>query len=96
MGDSTRHEHINIKNDARTRRRAPAPRSRAEAPAPPRDYKATVLLWLGGGVDSFNVLVPQDCPQHDEYMAIRGFYDSLWVEPRAAAAVPYCRVGFDP
>ena len=31
-----------------------------------------VNLYLNGGVDSFNLLVPISCALHDEYVAVRG------------------------
>jgi len=31
-----------------------------------------VNLYLGGGADTFNLLVPINCALHDEYMAVRG------------------------
>jgi len=44
----------------------------APAPKPPaRDYKALVLVFLNGGVDSFQVLVPTGCTLYDEYRTIR-------------------------
>merc|ERR1719343_341773 len=50
----------------------PAP----EAPTPesdrtPQPYKATVLLFMQGGADTFNVLVPIDCSLYDEYKVVR-------------------------
>ena len=35
-------------------------------------YKALVCLYLGGGSDSFNLLVPIDPARHDEYLTSRG------------------------
>eukprot|EP00913_Durusdinium_trenchii_P027124 g25451.t1 len=40
--------------------------------ASPRSYKAVVNLYLDGGADSFNLLVPINCALHDEYLAVRG------------------------
>jgi uncharacterized protein (DUF1501 family) len=34
-------------------------------------YKAVVILYLFGGVDSFNMLVPLDCDLYEEYVSIR-------------------------
>ncbi|CAK9070322.1 unnamed protein product, partial [Durusdinium trenchii] len=34
--------------------------------------KAVVNLYLNGGADSFNLLVPINCALHDEYLAVRG------------------------
>lgn len=36
-----------------------------------RDYKAQVLLFLWGGADTFNMVVPQECDLWDEYVKIR-------------------------
>jgi len=36
------------------------------------DYKALVCLFLAGGADSFNMLVPRDAAHHEEYRIIRG------------------------
>jgi len=50
---------------------SPAPLP-APAPArPARDYRAVVMLYLQGGVDSFQVLVPTYCQLYDEYRAVR-------------------------
>ncbi|CAJ1332243.1 unnamed protein product [Effrenium voratum] len=46
-------------------------------PAPPTStgaassYKAVVMLFLKGGMDSFQMLVPLDCPLYDEYATVR-------------------------
>lgn len=40
--------------------------------APGEDYRALVCLFLSGGIDSFNVLVPRGDAEHQEYAAIRG------------------------
>ena len=50
--------------------RAPEPPTAGRGP--PRSYKAVVNLYLGGGADSFNMLVPISCALHDEYRAVRG------------------------
>ncbi|CAL1161568.1 unnamed protein product [Cladocopium goreaui] len=34
-------------------------------------YKAVVMLFLKGGMDSFQMLVPMDCPLYDEYTTVR-------------------------
>jgi len=36
-----------------------------------RDYKAQVLVFLWGGADTFNMVVPQECYLWDEYVEIR-------------------------
>merc|ERR1712139_253604 len=36
------------------------------------EYRATVLLFLQGGADTFNLIVPYDCPLYDEYKTVRG------------------------
>jgi len=40
--------------------------------ASPTSYKATVLLFLRGGADTFNMLVPYQCSLFDEYKTVRG------------------------
>jgi len=40
-------------------------------PPPPRDYKATVMLFFDGGADTFNLLVPQNCDLYKEYVTVR-------------------------
>lgn len=42
----------------------------ADVPASVGDYKAMVCLFLGGGNDSFNMLIPYD--EYSEYAATRG------------------------
>jgi cullin-associated NEDD8-dissociated protein 1 len=42
-----------------------------KAPESMKPYKAIVLLFLHGGADTFNMLVPQECPLYDEYVAVR-------------------------
>jgi len=39
---------------------------------PGEDYRALVCLFLSGGIDSFNVLVPAGGPEHLEYANVRG------------------------
>ena len=39
---------------------------------PGDDYKALICLFLAGGNDSFNMLVPRGATEHAEYAAIRG------------------------
>jgi len=36
-----------------------------------KPYKAAVMLFLSGGADTFNMLVPQDCPLYQEYVDMR-------------------------
>merc|ERR1719181_961564 len=48
--------------------RAPAP---APAPTTVTDYKATVMLFLGGGADTFNMLVPYEGTLWSEYQTVR-------------------------
>ena len=33
-----------------------------------RPYKVLVDLFFSGGADTFNLLVPQNCPLYDEYV----------------------------
>ena len=42
------------------------------APPPGDDYRALVCLFLAGGNDSFNMLVPRGSTEHAEYATIRG------------------------
>jgi cullin-associated NEDD8-dissociated protein 1 len=53
---------------------AQGPRSAAPSHPPkmPRSYKAMVMLFLNGGADTFNMLVPLNCPLYDEYTQVRG------------------------
>eukprot|EP00933_Yihiella_yeosuensis_P021713 TRINITY_DN1715_c0_g1_i2.p1 TRINITY_DN1715_c0_g1~~TRINITY_DN1715_c0_g1_i2.p1 ORF type:complete len:1866 (-),score=308.01 TRINITY_DN1715_c0_g1_i2:397-5517(-) len=55
---------------------APLPNGPREVPpetvvADPRSYKAMIMLFLGGGADTFNMLVPMNCPLYDEYHEVR-------------------------
>jgi len=40
--------------------------------APGEDYRALVCLFLSGGIDSYNVLVPMGGPEYLEYAGVRG------------------------
>jgi len=48
-------------------------------------YKALVCLYLGGGCDSFNLLMPTNPARHDEYITARG---GLYTGNAAALAYP--------
>lgn len=50
------------------------------------DYKAVVLLYLSGGVDSFNMLPPLDCEDnlYDKYTDIRGGLSNATENPGIA------------
>jgi len=37
----------------------------------PRSYKAVVLVFLAGGADTFNLLVPMECDLYKEYVEVR-------------------------
>lgn len=50
---------------------ATAPSIEAKAALPGNDYKAMVCLFLAGGNDSFNMLVPRGTAEHAEYASIR-------------------------
>ena len=39
------------------------------------DYKALVCLFLLGGNDSYNMLIPRDAAEYEDYAAVRGGYD---------------------
>eukprot|EP00928_Gymnodinium_smaydae_P027006 TRINITY_DN2102_c0_g1_i1.p1 TRINITY_DN2102_c0_g1~~TRINITY_DN2102_c0_g1_i1.p1 ORF type:complete len:1927 (+),score=287.17 TRINITY_DN2102_c0_g1_i1:97-5877(+) len=48
------------------------PKKEAEAEASePRSYKAMVIVFLLGGCDTFNMLVPLGCSLYDEYARVR-------------------------
>merc|ERR1711988_1684867 len=49
----------------------PRPVQTPQAISEPTSYKAVVMLYLGGGVDSFNLIVPLDCPLYTEYQQVR-------------------------
>jgi len=51
---------------AGTRSATPAP-----APSPASSYKATVMLFMHGGADTFNMLVPYEGALWSEYKAVR-------------------------
>ena len=51
---------------------APGETLRARGALPGDDYKALVCLFLAGGNDSFNMLVPRGPTEHGEYAQIRG------------------------
>jgi uncharacterized protein (DUF1501 family) len=53
-------------------------------------YKALVCLYMDGGCDSFNLLMPTNPARHDEYITARG---GLYTGNSAALAYP--RVGGD-
>ena len=36
-----------------------------------RGYKALINVYLGGGADSFNLVVPINCNLYDEYQQVR-------------------------
>jgi uncharacterized protein (DUF1501 family) len=40
--------------------------------SPGEDYRALVCLFMSGGIDSFNVLVPAGDAEHQEYASVRG------------------------
>src|SRR6056300_376919 len=43
----------------------------ADLPADSEDRKTLVCLYLHGGIDSYNVLVPNDASRYDDYSATR-------------------------
>jgi len=43
-----------------------------QVPSEARSYKALVMVFLHGGADTFNMLVPMNCPLYDEYQEVRG------------------------
>jgi uncharacterized protein (DUF1501 family) len=48
-------------------------------------YKAIICLYLGGGSDSFNMLIPTNPARHDEYVTARG---GLYVGNAASLGIP--------
>ncbi len=48
------------------------PRIEPKGVLPGNDYKALVCLFLAGGNDSFNMLVPRGPEEHAEYATVRG------------------------
>jgi uncharacterized protein (DUF1501 family) len=40
--------------------------------APGEDYRALVCLFLSGGIDSYNLLVPSGAAEYQQYAAVRG------------------------
>jgi cullin-associated NEDD8-dissociated protein 1 len=48
------------------------PTKAPEQVSAPSSYKATVMLFLAGGADTFNMLVPLHCNLHNEYLQVRG------------------------
>lgn len=52
-------------------------RAMAADPVPPGEYKALVCIFLFGGSDSFNMLIPHDSAEYNIYRASRGgVYDA--------------------
>ncbi|HEY5802962.1 MAG TPA: DUF1501 domain-containing protein [Lysobacter sp.] len=47
-------------------------RAYAAAPLPGNDYRALVCIFLFGGSDSFNMLIPHDSAEHALYLTSRG------------------------
>ena len=39
--------------------------------SPPNDYRAMVCILLGGGNDSFNMIVPRGSSEYNEYAQVR-------------------------
>mmetsp|Transcript_97170 Transcript_97170/g.208410 ORF Transcript_97170/g.208410 Transcript_97170/m.208410 type:complete len:589 (-) Transcript_97170:194-1960(-) len=50
----------------------PANTVEASTATTPSPYKATVMLFLNGGADTFNMLVPYQCSLYNEYQTVRG------------------------
>ncbi len=58
------------------------------------DYKALICLYLGGGADSFNMVVPKSVPEYQAYADTRSnlalpFDSLLTVNPMNISGVPY-------
>ena len=45
-------------------------RAFAAEPLPGNDYKALVCIFLFGGSDSFNMLIPHDSAEHATYLTL--------------------------
>ena len=65
-----------VKNEApaKLREKAPVKHSSQSTATPIDDYKAVVYVFLAGGMDSYNVLVPMECTPSDlfsQYNSIR-------------------------
>lgn len=52
------------------------------------DYKAMVCLFMSGGNDGSNMLIPWDQPRYDNYRSVRGQRLALWRDTAEAAARP--------
>lgn len=52
------------------------------------DYKALVCLFLNGGNDGSNMLIPWDTGRYDNYRTVRGQRLALWRDAAEAAARP--------
>ncbi|CAE6922516.1 unnamed protein product [Symbiodinium natans] len=52
--------------------KGPRPPTQPKPEEEPGEYKAAVMVFLNGGADSYNMLVPLDCPLYDEYRQVRG------------------------
>jgi len=57
------------------------------------EYKATVMLYLGGGADTYHMLVPIECNLYDEYKARRVgvAHNQSQLLPITAATQPQCQ-----
>lgn len=51
---------------------SPRPPTTIEGVAAPASYKAAVMLFMKGGADTFNMLVPLRCDLYNQYAAVRG------------------------
>lgn len=49
-----------------------------------KPYKATIFLFLAGGADTWNMLVPQDCDLYQEYVDVR---TDLHLDPEDLIAI---------
>jgi len=49
----------------------PRPPPTQSPPTTANEYKAVVMMFMGGGADTFNMIVPQDCNLYNEYTLIR-------------------------
>jgi uncharacterized protein (DUF1501 family) len=73
-------------------------RAAADSLSTGSDYRALVCLFLNGGNDSFNMLVPRSGPAYDEYKASRQgiALDSTTLLPLGAAGPDHPELGLHP
>lgn len=63
--------HFHTLGDVKILGNKPPPSDGDGGKSPATSYKAMVVLYLFGGADTFNMLVPLDCRLYTEYLGIR-------------------------